>query len=316
MYFVAQRKLLSKLMAAALIASQSIAFSPANAQQQNVHPAEEKSKDSRSFSFLHGDVGPRATTYDDSQRVILVEATVAETKVWAVIDTGSEGTVVDSALARNLGLSLTPIQGRALSPNGDRLPLEHVDQVSIELKDQFVITGPSLALDLTAISKRLNRKIGLLVGMDVIGSLAMVVNGPKKEIMFVAPGTVRPNSDKLVELQLTDGLISGSVAGKTAQVGVDLGSASPATIRRTFCDSVFNGCPSVPVGTSADIAGSDSAIEGVRQVEFSLPGASGPIDMVVQEFTGTADIQIGYPFFRENFTVFDYANERMIVIFR
>jgi gag-polyprotein putative aspartyl protease len=98
-----------------------------------------------------------------------------------IVDTGAYRTVVDAAVAKNLGLAGRSDQVLAA---GRSLPVERVELPALQFGPVLVTRLSALSMDLKAISSRFGVPIHAVVGLDILRSKSFLIDYKQTRIYF------------------------------------------------------------------------------------------------------------------------------------
>jgi predicted aspartyl protease len=137
-----------------------------------------------------------------------------------LVDTGASPTVLDPRIARKLHLEETPA---SIAVIGGRVQAEQATVPSLSLGPAHRENLPVLIEDLSFLGKNLPFRVDGVVGLDVLGQGAFLIDYASHKIQF-GPYPVLPNS---VALRMKDGLaiVDANVNGSPARLLVDTGAS-------------------------------------------------------------------------------------------
>lgn len=162
---------------------------------------------------------------------VVFKATVAGRDVWALLDTGAERSLIDTALAAEAGLRIDAPQGTLRTSTGASIPKRRVSDVQIRIADQIDIQSPAVAgLDMAAMSDAMGRKISFVLGAEFLSQLAIKLDPAKRTLDLYPSGALRPPAG-FPSAPLKGGYrVELVVDGKPVLVELDLGAAGALTL--------------------------------------------------------------------------------------
>jgi hypothetical protein len=161
--------------------------------------------------------------YETVGGLIIFKARVAGREVLMLLDNRAERSTIDLALARDAGLTLVP-GGTARTPTGE-IPFLRALDVPLVLPGQFETRTRLAAMDLSAISKAMGRKIEAILGGDFLGALTISANSGKSQLSFVPSGVAKvPPTIPPIALIGARPQLEVTIGGKPLVVTLDLGS--------------------------------------------------------------------------------------------
>lgn len=184
---------------------------------------------------LHGRFVPLAArktaSYELVQGHIIFKAVVAGRDVWALLDTGAERSLIDTALATSAGLHIGDPEGRLRTSTGSFIPKRRVSDVRIAVADQLEIQSPAVAgMDMTALSQAIGRKVEFVLGAELLSLTALKLDPAKRTLDLYPSGALRPPNG-FPALPLKGGYrIEILVDNKPVLVDLDLGAAGALTL--------------------------------------------------------------------------------------
>ncbi len=189
--------------------------------------------------FRFAGVGRRhPVPYETARSLLLVRGTVAGHSAWILLDTGAGRTIVDAGLAHDAGLHIEPAPMPIVTPSG-ALAGHRVDDLDIAIADQLTI-HLSLAgsADLGPVSRLLGRPVGAVLGWDILGRIAFLVD-PRGPALSLAPSGLLPPPPGAHSVGLSArGRIPVSIDGTQVSFAVDLGSNHVVGLRADLWDSL------------------------------------------------------------------------------
>jgi hypothetical protein len=141
-----------------------------------------------------------------------------------LLDTGAGRSLVDAGLARTAGLRIEPAPISIATPSG-ALAGHRVADLGIAIADQMTVRlSQAGSADLGPISTLLGRPVGAVLGWDILGRIAFLVDPRGPGLSFAPSGQLPPPAGaRWVELSAR-GWIPVGVGGAQLSLFVDLGS--------------------------------------------------------------------------------------------
>jgi predicted aspartyl protease len=307
-------KTLSRLIAALFLACTPIGVQ-ANTSNLNLNCKnlfEHKEIFEAELEFLH----KTAVNYlkiDDSSGVVAIPISINGKRTFAIVDTGFTNSVLDTNLARELSI---PICRTDFDTKTSFSSMEKYvsGEVAIEVEGQFRVSSPFSSHDLGAISKNLNKPIGFIIGMDLLGSIAFVIDGKRKEIVFTRSGKAKVKSPHVIEFIMENGTFPAIVNSQVVRAQIDTGSDNKLSIYAHSWKYVFGDADPEFFIDRVDASGTSFRARGMRNVHFSIGGITGFVDPTISMLEEpSADVSIGYRFFSDRITLFDFPAGKVLI---
>jgi predicted aspartyl protease len=168
----------------------------------------------------------RPIPFDAIRKLVVFKAKVAGREVWALLDNGSDRSLIDLEFARAAGLDVVGGRtGVARTATGGALETRVVRDVPISLDHQFETTVPIAGTDLAFITKSMGRKIDFVLGADFLKQFAVVIDHGKGVVQFGPGGAIRPG-DGFIAIPITAprGQLDVTIGGERFRVRLDTGS--------------------------------------------------------------------------------------------
>ncbi|WP_152569582.1 MULTISPECIES: aspartyl protease family protein [Sphingomonas] len=182
-------------------------------------------------------------------------ATVAERPVWALLDTGMQVSLVDSAFAQQNQLTVAGPMRPLVTPTGN-LPMVRLDGVKVAIPGQLSFAASMAGVDLGFATKYLGRTIDLVIGEPYTSSLALVVFGPSRRLEISPSGSLAVPAGTAFAPMTPGGEVEVSINGKTVRAKLDLGSAEDLVLTDDGWARVGLNGAAVTAGTAAGLDGS------------------------------------------------------------
>lgn len=233
----------------------------AAAQQQDAVPPQPSVADVRPRSAFTAGPVPAAerapAPYDAPSGNILFRMNIAGRDVWGVLDSGAESSMVDLALARQAGLSVTATPQTLLATGGS-LPVWRAENVAMTVPGQIQVTHSVVpAVDLSALSKAHQRDVGFIAGQDWLKAMVLIVD-PVQRVFLLGPSGGAPNIPGAQVLALETDLpprIGVSIAGRQTRVTIDTGYNGQMTLTSRAWTTIVSADARVGSVTSVGIDG-------------------------------------------------------------
>ncbi|KQV71139.1 MULTISPECIES: pepsin/retropepsin-like aspartic protease family protein [unclassified Caulobacter] len=204
----------------------------------------------------------KAAPYELVHGHIVLKAVVAGRDVWALVDTGAERSLIDTALAADAGLRIDAPQGTVRTSTGSSIPKRRVSDVEIKIPDQLEIHSPAVAgLDMTAMSAAMGRKVEFVLGADFLSMAAVKLDPAKRTLDLYPSGVLRPPAG-FPSLPLKGGYrIEVLVDGKPVLVELDLGASGALTLEPATWARVGPANARVERGGTLGVDGRERAVD-------------------------------------------------------
>lgn len=161
--------------------------------------------------------------YETVKGVILLHAEIDGRPATILLDNGSDRSIVDTGFATRAGIKLGAPAPSALTGSATRLPTRLTDSVSFALPRAITVTGTLVAIDIGAISTALGRQVDGVLGADVLGNLAIMVDPDKQRVSIVGSGDITPGSNAIVIAVVAGNQIDATINGQPVRLRLDLG---------------------------------------------------------------------------------------------
>jgi len=251
--------------------------------------------------------------FDDDKGVILFKANLEGEDVWAMIDTGSDYSLVSDRLVKKLNLrkerSDISINTILSAQNTNRLP-----DLNFQHIGQYSMTRDFYSFDFSAISKSLDRQVDVLIGYDLLRQLSFVLDSKYKRILVLPSGMITPADGRYRAIHLENGIFRGNLNGVAARFAVDLGSNGEISVYRHAWEKIFGDEPTVYRGTATDGSGLVRKTRGIEDVHFEAFGARSSVFVTKKpRDSENFDAQVGYSMFYGRVAIFDYPKNVIYV---
>jgi predicted aspartyl protease len=160
--------------------------------------------------------------YESPTGAILFRAKIADREVWAMLDTGASYSLMDIELARAAGLTIGSEEKPIKTSRGEMM-MRRVSDVSILIPGQFEARySPLAAVDMSAVSAVIGRKIEFVLGPDFLSAMVLAVDPSKRTFQLAPSGAFKaPPGSKTITLQ--NGKIEVTIGNEKALVKIDTG---------------------------------------------------------------------------------------------
>lgn len=254
------------------------------------------------LSFSRAD--PAKDNITLSNGVVLFPVTIAGQEAWGLIDNRSEFSVIDMGVAEAAGLPVRAPSGRFAGPTG-QVEKRQVLDVAVAIPGQFDMQIPALsAVDLQPLSTLHERKIGFVLGRNILSSMFLFLDTGQRSAKMMPGGSSRTSGgppplalaqdSHLVELEVRGGK-EAAVLDLALGAGIQI---SPAAYARLQPDAL-------PMTR----ANPTRKLDGTVQIG-PLSGRDPPV-LVAPLAEGEAEIAIGLPMFRSTTMLIDFAQEKL-----
>lgn len=163
--------------------------------------------------------------YELANDRMVVKARVAGRAVWALLDNQAERSLIDARFASDAGFRIDPPSGTVKTSFGE-IPKRRVSDVPILIPGQFEMRAPAIAAaDLKLLSQAVGREISYVIGGDMFGLFALLID-PGKGTFQIERGGSAKVSDALLPIPLREGSgrFEATINGKPVTLAIDLGS--------------------------------------------------------------------------------------------
>lgn len=265
------------------------------------------------MTLLHKQPQPTWSDIDIEHGPPLIGVLINGQSVCGMIDTGADSTVVDIAFAKSQGLDVLA-STKTLKTASDTIPTARVIGVPVELQGQFSFKADLVGVDMPAFTCPAGGQLTFVLGLDILRSLSVGIDAPRRKVIFVKTGSITPRGDDWARFEWTDGLVAGTVNGMAARMRVDTGSSSLVLVPANRFETFFAGMEVVDLGGSIDGAGPKENNVGIRDIPVSLGNLTVRSEAKrISEDKGPEDANLGFPFFIWTFTIFD-AGQNLIAM--
>ncbi len=270
-------------------------------------PSSQRNEERRgTVTFFNKPGEIKYSNFDDQNGVILFEANLEGRDVLALLDTGSDYSLVSTSLIEELGISPQDVAESIRTTNSAQLS-RRVPNLRFEHIDQYSMTRDFYTFDLSGMSQALGRRVDVVIGYDLLSQLSFVLDGKSKRILVLPSGLITPTDDRFAVIRLNGGVFEGSLNGRNTRFAVDLGSNSEISVYEPAWERLFGNQHMVSRGRITDASGVTRAGEGIEGVQLSAFGASATVFVTKKpRENGNFDALVGYPLFHGRVTIFDY----------
>jgi predicted aspartyl protease len=263
------------------------------------------------LTLLHNEKGATWTDIHVSRGSPFLQVRVNGQTVCGLIDTGSDRSLVDIGFAKAQGLTVISSDQVARATMGT-IPTARVLDVPVEVPGQFRFQADLVGIDIPDYVCATGQKLAFVLGMEVLKTLAVGIDAPRRKVIFVRSGNLTPRSDNWARFDWTDGVITGRINGKSARLLVDTGSGTLLLVPANRFETFFAGMALEALNSSTDAVGRQDDNIGIRQVTVSLGNLSATSEAKrVAADERQHDAKLGFPFFISTFAIFD-AQQNLI----
>lgn len=193
------------------------------------------------------------------RRLLLFKARVDGQDVWALLDNGTDFTLIDSGFATSRKLNVTEQVGQVQSATGS-LAMGRVLNVLLEIPGQVSFRPPLYVTDLSGISKSLGVPVSLVVGRDTFAFLSFIITPSTRSFELAPSGAVNvPANTPTLVLKDDKPRLEVIINGKPAIVSVDLGDTNNITLGPAAWDRL--GLSSLPTVLGTSTGGDGKVME-------------------------------------------------------
>ena len=264
------------------------------------------------IQFLHKN-SVKYLDVDDERGVLIIPININGRHTNALLDTGMTGSTVDIELANELGAKKCENQGE-IRTSFSYVRNYTVSELTIEVENQWRILSKFNGQDLSPLSNALGKPIGFVIGLDILGSMSFLVDAKNKKIAFAKSGSISSKQIPLAKLSIENGYVNGFVNSKKARAEIDLGSNNELLVYRSSWNYLFEGKNPIVIGNLIDGSGANVEARGLKDISMSFGGIDRFVDAkVILLDEKNADVLIGYEFFSERRTIFDYPAGEILI---
>lgn len=127
--------------------------------------------------------------------LVEIPATVGQTPIRAIVDSGAQFSAIDRGLAERLDLPRTLAAPMLAFGVSGGPTLTHTVAFDLSLAGLAVPRLRAAVLDLAAVSRATNRDFHLLIGRDVLSQVIVETDYPRRRSRFLARGAYAPPHD-------------------------------------------------------------------------------------------------------------------------
>jgi hypothetical protein len=265
------------------------------------------------LSFTEKNWAP--TNIELLQGHVFFQAKVNGQTVWALLDNGLDRTVIAASLARELRLSSNPgFAGTVVTPRG-KLETTLIPGVSVDIPGQLSFKDDLLSVDLSTISDKIGRQIGLVLGAEVLSNSSYYIDTKNMRLYIRPSGKITLN--KVVpRVPLDQGaLVDVRINDLPLRLLIDLGFSGTVQLSDRAWRRVVPPGSVTSSGTGYDAGGRESAVTLSPPLRFQMGeiAATMPISTQRDDIPG-ADGWIGMGFFRHFNTLIDGPKGNLLLI--
>ena len=247
------------------------------------------------------------------ERQIVFPITIAGKPAEAWLDSGAGATVVDTAFARRLGLSLgAPIQAHGVAGEVRDVRLAEADVTAggLSMAGRRVVV-----MDLSGVQRMVQRPVQVLLGRDVFDQAVVDIDFAARTIRLLPRDGFVPPPEPPLPLKPSGDLRSVpiSVRGVPMAAILDLGNAGGLLIDQSFAEhyALLKGRPlSTNLGVGADGAREElqASLDDLRVAGVRLDGA--PVT-ATPNLASKAPANLGLQVLSRFHLVIDFAGDRI-----
>jgi predicted aspartyl protease len=238
--------LLAALLAAGLVAPAPVAASAA---------AQEAAGTATLRLRLPDPAERRWVIVETTDRYILFPATINGRAATVLLDNGADRTLIDRRAAPRLAVTMRDRGPAAVTSAMTMIETVATDAVTIEAPRAFRVEGPMVAADLSPIARALGRPVDVVLGRDVLGEVAVMIDPAAKRMAFHTGGSARAEAGTISVPVDDAAMVSATLNGKPVRLKLDLGFNGVVRLSDTAWRRV------VPAGASTG-TGSQTTADG------------------------------------------------------
>lgn len=168
---------------------------------------------------------------------MLIRVQIEGRDTWALIDTGAI-TAIDSNFAQSAGILLGSGLLPLSTPSG-KIERRKAEAFSLIVPGQFRLQGVASAIDLSSVSRTVQRPIGMILGRDYLSHLALVVSAEHSNFVFLPGGNINMSSPAIpFAIEGDQALLRVMIDGRPVELAIDSGSSTPVTLSPAAWDRV------------------------------------------------------------------------------
>ena len=304
------------LIACAVFAAQAIMpASGASAAEQKLAESNQREGVNLQLQFLQRTGSISSAVYDDSMGVITFQVLIDGQEVWAVLDTGSQVTLVDVNFAKEKGVSVEALTGSVRGLAGE-MPRSKITGIDLEVPGQFAVREARLnGTDLSGLSRALDKRIVIIIGRDILNVLSLYIDTTARRVVFLPSKAMKFQDTQIVRLPMSGGLLTGRINGVDATMAIDLGASGALNIRRGVWNRYKPSNAVIGEVDSTDLGGASYRSIFMQGVTIDIgPIRSQFAAKQVRDLDTDFDAYIGYRYFRGRRILFDYAADEILVL--
>ncbi|MFT4252989.1 MAG: pepsin/retropepsin-like aspartic protease family protein [Caulobacter sp.] len=248
---------------------------------------------------------------------VVFKAKAAGQEVWALLDTGVTNSLIDTTLAKTAGLPIETLPGEIRTSTGVKVPKRIARNASFTVENQLSVQADAFgAMDLTAVSAMVGRKIGFVMGFDMIAISTLQLDPAAKTLDLRPGGSLRPQTGtvpvKVVDRQFW---IEIQVGDKPVQVYLDTGSSVPLSLEPQAWARVAPAQaklqPATTVGADGEMHVTDAGTAPAVQIGAVRYGDVRTQIMPAEG--GESEGRVGMPLLRSFFLVLDARSGQLLL---
>lgn len=201
--------------------------------------------------------------YTSVQGCILFFATINGRPVTMLLDNGAARTVIDTGFARKAGIGTRPLKGGVFTSAGTLIDVGATDAVELVVPRGFRVAGPMMSADLRPVTTALGRPVDAVLGSDVLGQFAVLVDPNNRRLAFYHGGATTATGGT-VAVPIADGtIVAAELNGQKVGLRIDLGSTGTVSLSDAAWRRV------IPAGSPIR-GGENTSVDGVtRRTRFA-----------------------------------------------
>ena len=309
------QRLISALFTVACVAFATQAIMPLNILGALQSSANQPTR-TATLKFLNKSKTYAPLKFDSSNDVIILPVIVNGMDTWAILDTEAGATVVDIELAKQTGVEKT---GRkfTVKAGASEEKVDVYNGIDLKVPGQFQINAELPALDLSSLSRKLEKNIGVIIGFNIIKELSIFINTKNNFIQFRGSGNIYFGERPHYNIEIENGIINGNINDKKAKFRIDTGANGKLTIAKKDWSNYIPKNAILKTVQSTNIFGKNSLKIYAEDVSISLGPKITTRNIRTTRSTITnqkINAYIGYGFLKGRIVILDYSKGRLSIL--
>lgn len=271
-----------------------VALCPSEKSEQE--PAKQKNR-SIEVTVLHTPERVNPLRYDLSDGLIYAEVLVNGQAVRGIFDTGADRTFVDTGLIERLGGTLTETRSRGQT-GSNVFDVRLACETSFTIPGQITLTGDLPATDLSGISEKLGRQVGVIIGSNILSRVSWMVNPDESVGILVPDGDLTFNSGEPDSVPVDNGRIEATINGKPATLLFDTGFNGSLALSPESWGDYISPDADIARQRAADATGAIQEKRATSGVSLSVGSITAEVEVSESKLVHQGvDGLLGYGFF-------------------